>query len=462
MPGSAGDGPDGVDLGGEPRALRPGPPQVAALPEPRAADRGEPGAGRRSRAPGPRGATDGPRGVRRRRGRPARQPDGLGPGRDPLPARRDQRRAPFGQAPRVVDQPRREPGRRRRPARRLRDRRPDGPAVQVQRLDRHDQRRRRARRRRSPTAAPPRGQRQVPPVQAVVGALEDLARAVQRPPAPPPRATPARRPPGLAGRGRPASRPPRTSGRSPRRSRSESWRPGPSGLDLPGSSGRQPRPRGPAIVQQDNASRRPDKPPAPASAPCFAARPRNNTRSRPAAPSPTKERARWPAATDVVEIPVAGMTCDHCVGTVRRALEGVPGVRSAVGRPGRRPGRGRRSTPAGSTAPSSSRPSRPPATRVPDGRDRPPAPARHDRPDRRPSPPPAAEPEEWNLAIGGMHCASCVARVEGALRGVPGVAEARVNLATERAGVGSTRPGSTRRSSPRPSPRPATRPGGPS
>jgi Cu+-exporting ATPase len=43
--------------------------------------------------------------------------------------------------------------------------------------------------------------------------------------------------------------------------------------------------------------------------------------------------------------------------------------------------------------------------------------------------------EEWNLAIGGMHCASCVARVEGALATVPGVAQARVNLATERASV---------------------------
>ncbi len=43
--------------------------------------------------------------------------------------------------------------------------------------------------------------------------------------------------------------------------------------------------------------------------------------------------------------------------------------------------------------------------------------------------------EEWNLAIGGMHCASCVARVENALKSVPGVADARVNLATERAGV---------------------------
>src|SRR4051812_44652437 len=34
-----------------------------------------------------------------------------------------------------------------------------------------------------------------------------------------------------------------------------------------------------------------------------------------------------------------------------------------------------------------------------------------------------------------MHCASCVARGEGALAGAPGVREARVNLATERARV---------------------------
>jgi Cu+-exporting ATPase len=39
------------------------------------------------------------------------------------------------------------------------------------------------------------------------------------------------------------------------------------------------------------------------------------------------------------------------------------------------------------------------------------------------------------LAIGGMSCASCVGRVERALRDVPGVIEASVNLATERASV---------------------------
>ncbi len=39
----------------------------------------------------------------------------------------------------------------------------------------------------------------------------------------------------------------------------------------------------------------------------------------------------------------------------------------------------------------------------------------------------------WALPIDGMTCASCVARVEKALRGVPGVGEASVNLATETA-----------------------------
>ena len=40
-----------------------------------------------------------------------------------------------------------------------------------------------------------------------------------------------------------------------------------------------------------------------------------------------------------------------------------------------------------------------------------------------------------NVDIAGMTCASCVARVEKALRALPGVAEASVNLATERATV---------------------------
>src|SRR5438105_12164409 len=51
--------------------------------------------------------------------------------------------------------------------------------------------------------------------------------------------------------------------------------------------------------------------------------------------------------------------------------------------------------------------------------------------------PPTAHPEDErrDLVVTGMTCASCVASVEDALRGVPGVRSADVNLATERARV---------------------------
>ena len=42
---------------------------------------------------------------------------------------------------------------------------------------------------------------------------------------------------------------------------------------------------------------------------------------------------------------------------------------------------------------------------------------------------------DWSLPIDGMTCASCAVRVEKALRAVPGVGEASVNLATETAAV---------------------------
>ena len=144
-----------------------------------------------------------------------------------------------------------------------------------------------------------------------------------------------------------------------------------------------------------------------------------------------------PKAPEVVPLPIAGMTCDHCVAAVRRALEAVPGVRSATvdlnaGRaevtlePDQADvARLRRAVEAaGYSVPSDSapRPPAPPPNLVTIG------------PLLAPPPAPPAE-EEWNLAIGGMHCASCVARVESALRKVPGVREARVNLATERASV---------------------------
>ena len=126
------------------------------------------------------------------------------------------------------------------------------------------------------------------------------------------------------------------------------------------------------------------------------------------------------SATEVVQVPVAGMTCQGCVRAVRGAIEAVPGVRSASvdleharadvtidsGQVGieqlqaaiERAG-------YSSPAPTATTPPEPPTT------------------------------DEWTFAIGGMHCASCVGRVENALARAPGVLEARVNLATERASV---------------------------
>lgn len=46
--------------------------------------------------------------------------------------------------------------------------------------------------------------------------------------------------------------------------------------------------------------------------------------------------------------------------------------------------------------------------------------------------------KKTDLFVEGMSCASCVGRVEGALKAVPGVSEATVNLATERATVRGT------------------------
>ncbi len=174
------------------------------------------------------------------------------------------------------------------------------------------------------------------------------------------------------------------------------------------------------------------------------------------------------------------MTCDHCVGTVRRP-GGRPGRPVGGGRPGGRSGRGHRRARAESTRGRSRRRSRPPATRCPEefSRRAPPVaplvtlnPALPLGPGRRPlprprcgrkPPPPPAEAEEWNLAIGGMHCASCVARVEEALAGRAGRARGP-GQPGHRAGQRRRRPGPGRReaASPRRSPARATRPGGPS
>lgn len=48
---------------------------------------------------------------------------------------------------------------------------------------------------------------------------------------------------------------------------------------------------------------------------------------------------------------------------------------------------------------------------------------------------PSMPSQNWELSVSGMHCASCVMRVENALKQTPGVQRAVVNLATERATV---------------------------
>jgi heavy metal translocating P-type ATPase len=119
-------------------------------------------------------------------------------------------------------------------------------------------------------------------------------------------------------------------------------------------------------------------------------------------------QAAPPAARHRLSLAVEGMNCASCAGRVERALAALPGVASAsvnlaTGR----------------------------AEVVFDG--------------------PAADPraavsaieaagyavpeETVELAVEGMHCASCVGRAERALLAVPGVLEVGVNLATERARV---------------------------
>ena len=53
---------------------------------------------------------------------------------------------------------------------------------------------------------------------------------------------------------------------------------------------------------------------------------------------------------------------------------------------------------------------------------------------------PAPKPSNITLPIEGMTCASCVSRVERALKKIPNVIEANVNLATESAVVHMTAP----------------------
>ncbi len=108
-----------------------------------------------------------------------------------------------------------------------------------------------------------------------------------------------------------------------------------------------------------------------------------------------------------IALPIEGMTCASCVGRVERALAKVPGVNAAAVNLATE----RASVQADATVDPQAliRAIEQAGYQVP-----------------------AATTD---MAIEGMTCASCVGRVERALKAVPGVTEASVNLATERATV---------------------------
>ena len=109
-----------------------------------------------------------------------------------------------------------------------------------------------------------------------------------------------------------------------------------------------------------------------------------------------------------INLPVAGMTCASCVAHVEHALEEVPGVTAVSVNLGTE----KASVELGAAAVS--------LEQLQDAV----AGAGYKVPTSR-----------TTLNIGGMTCASCVAHVEHALRETPGVVDASVNLATEKATV---------------------------
>lgn len=112
-----------------------------------------------------------------------------------------------------------------------------------------------------------------------------------------------------------------------------------------------------------------------------------------------------------LSLPIEGMTSASCVGRVERALKAVPGAQIAVVNL---------------------------ATERADitfnGQIDPQAAIRAIE-----SASYAVPEETTELSIEDMTCSSCVGRVEKALKQIPGVIEANVNLATERASVRHTR-----------------------
>jgi P-type Cu+ transporter len=118
-----------------------------------------------------------------------------------------------------------------------------------------------------------------------------------------------------------------------------------------------------------------------------------------------------------LELPVEGMTCASCVRRVERALTATSGVKTAD--VNYAVGRATITYDPGQTSPKAL------ASAIID--------AGYDVPEAAIEPEP--KPTTVELGVLGMTCAACVRRVEKAIREVPGVREALVNLVTHRATV---------------------------
>ncbi|WKK18412.1 heavy metal translocating P-type ATPase [Achromobacter insolitus] len=117
-----------------------------------------------------------------------------------------------------------------------------------------------------------------------------------------------------------------------------------------------------------------------------------------------------PADSVAVSLPIEGMTCASCVGRVEKALKAVPGVNKAsVNLATERADITFEGAPDVAAAVQAVQK------------------AGY-----------AVAKSTVELSVTGMTCASCVGRVEKALKAVPGVSNATVNLATERASVTAT------------------------
>jgi heavy metal translocating P-type ATPase len=129
---------------------------------------------------------------------------------------------------------------------------------------------------------------------------------------------------------------------------------------------------------------------------------------RESAMAPNALESSLPPGGTTLDIPVRGMTCASCVARVERAIRAVDGVGEAS------------VNLATERAHVAFKPGAADAAKVAEAI-------------RETGYEPAEEVVD--LKIAGMTCASCVARVDRALKAVPGVIEASVNLATERASV---------------------------